>query len=280
MSAGVVLVTGCSSGIGRASASAFQDAGWITYATARNPATLTALEAAGVFALRLDVIDETSMQQAVSAIEARHGAVDVLVNNAGYALQAPIETADMAQVRRQFDTNVFGLVRLTQLVLPAMRAQRSGRIVNVSSMAGRLTFPGGGFYHATKHAVEAISDALRLETAPFGIRISVVQPGPVLTDFGTTAVSTIAEDGSRSSEPYDDFMRRVAVAYAGAYDEKRRTLASSPEAVARVILRAATARRPRARYVVGPLARTLLASRRVLPDRAFDALVKAGYPTP
>jgi short-subunit dehydrogenase len=149
-------------------------------------------------------------------------------------------------------------------------------------MAGRFTFPGGGFYHATKHAVEAISDALRLEVAPFGIRVSVVEPGPVLTNFGTTAVGTL-RDGDTASGllgPYGDFMNRVAATYASAYDGSRSKLVSSADDVAQVIVKAATARRPRTRYLVGPVARALVSGRRVLPDRAFDALVRSAYPTP
>ncbi len=295
-----VLITGCSSGIGRATAQAFAATGSTVYATARQ---VTSLEGLGdtVNKRPLDVLDEGSMQAVVDEIVERHGAVDTLVNNAGYGLQAPIETADMIDVRRQFETNVFGLVRLTQLVLPGMRQKSWGRIVNLSSMGGRFTLPGGGFYHATKHAVEAISDALRLEVAPFGIQVSLVEPGTVLTDFGTTAVGTMrpgdsptgaheagaidngADDssiGPRSAIPYDDFMNRVAATYAGAYDGGRSKFASSAGDVADVIVKAATTRRPRTRYVVGPMARALVTTRRVLPDRAFDALVRSQFPTP
>jgi len=281
MSAPTVLITGCSSGIGRASATAFAAAGAEVYATARQGGALDGLSE-GINKRELDVVDEESMRSVVDEIVARHGAVDILVNNAGYGLQAPVETAALEEVRRQFETNVFGLVRLTQLVLPGMREQSNGRIVNLSSMGGRFTFPGGGFYHATKHAVEAISDALRLEVASFGIRVIVVEPGPVLTEFGTTAVSTMPDgDASpQSADPYGEFMRRVAATYAGAYDGSRSKLASSADDVARVIVKAARARRPRPRYVVGPVARALVGSKRVLPDRAFDALVKSQYPTP
>jgi len=277
----VVLITGCSSGIGRASATAFAATGSKVYATARQLGTLEGLGDT-IVKRSLDVVDDESMRAVVDEIVTRHGAVDVLVNNAGYGLQAPIETAAIDDVRRQFETNVFGLVRLTQLVLPGMRSQSAGRIINLSSMAGRFTFPGGGFYHATKHAVEAISDALRLEVASFGIRVSVIEPGPVLTDFATTAVSTIGDGDTApgSFGPYGDFMNRVAVAYAGAYAGDLSRLASSADDVAQVIVKAATARRPRPRYVVGPMARALVSGKRLLSDRAFDALVKSRYPTP
>jgi NAD(P)-dependent dehydrogenase (short-subunit alcohol dehydrogenase family) len=281
MASRVVLITGCSSGIGAAAARAFHAGGHTVYATARRVESLAGLVDEGLFALPLDVLDDDSMRAAVGAVESRHGAVDVLVNNAGYGLQAPVEEADLADVRRQFETNVFGVVRLTQLVLPAMRSRRWGRIINVSSMAGRFTLPGGGFYHATKHAVEALSDALRLEVASFGVGVSLIEPGPVLTEFGATSISTIDEQGSAGpGGPYDDFKQRLALAYAGAYDGRRRNLASSADTVAAVIVKAADARRPRARYVVGPVAHAVVASRRLLPDRVFDAVIRSQFPTP
>src|SRR4051812_7180150 len=172
-----VLVTGCSSGIGRATAERLAATGWSVYATARRRESLTALKAAGCRTLALDVTDEASMRAAVDTVEQAEGTVGVLVNNAGYSQSGAIESVPMERVRAQFETNVFGLVRLTQLVLPKMRAQRWGKIVNLSSMGGRLVFPGGGFYHATKYAVEAISDALRFEVKGFGIDVIIVEPG-------------------------------------------------------------------------------------------------------
>lgn len=276
-----VLITGCSSGIGAATARAFHARGHTVYATARRSDSLAGLATDGISTLTLDVVDEDSMRAAVDAVQARHDAVDVLVNNAGYGLQAPVEEADPADVRRQFETNVFGLVRMTQLVLPAMRQQRFGRIINLSSMGGRFSLPGGGFYHATKHAVEAISDALRLEVAPFGVGVSLIQPGPVLTEFGATAISTIDGRGAAAGDgPYDDFKQRLAARYASAYDGRRPRLASSADVVARVIVKAAEAAHPRARYVVGPVAHAAVTSRRLLPDRLFDALLRSQFPTP
>ncbi len=275
-----MLITGCSSGIGAATARAFGASGATVYATARNPESLAELTAGGAHALALDVLDETSMQTAVETVESREGAVDVLINNAGYALQSPVEEADLDDVRLQFETNVFGLVRLTQLVLPAMRRQHAGRIINLSSMAGRFTLPGGGFYHATKHAVESLSDALRLEVAPFGIFVSLIEPGPVRTEFGATAIGTIDAAQSTPDGPYGGFKRRLATAYADAYDGRSRFLVSSADDVADVIVRAAGSSHPAARYPVGPVARAVITGRRVLPDRVFDALVKAAFPTP
>lgn len=251
------------------------------FATARRLEALSDLAAEGITTRALDVLDEQRMAVAVDEVLSRHGAVDVLVNNAGYGLQGPIEEADLTEVRRQFETNVFGLVRLTQLVLPAMRRQRFGRVVNLSSMGGRFTFPGGGFYHASKHAVESISDALRLEVAPFGVAVVLIEPGPVRTEFGATALGTI-DDRAKTGDDgtYDDFKARLTATYASTYGGAARRLASAADRVAAVIVKAAESRRPRARYVVGPVAHTLLAGRRILPDRAFDAVVRSAFPTP
>src|ERR687886_1914557 len=177
-----VLITGCSTGIGRATAERLAKNGHTVYATARRPDSIKDLEEAGCKTLALDVTDEESMAAAVAAVEQAEGAVGALVNNAGYSQSGAIEDVSMDSVRRQFETNVFGLMRMCQLVLPGMRRQGSGRIVNVSSMGGKLTFPGGGFYHATKHAVEAISDALRFEVRNFGIKVSVIEPGLIKTE--------------------------------------------------------------------------------------------------
>jgi NAD(P)-dependent dehydrogenase (short-subunit alcohol dehydrogenase family) len=272
-----VLVTGCSSGIGRATAERLATTGWSVYATARRPESLTALEAAGCRTLALDVTDEASMRSAVDAVEEAEGAVGVLVNNAGYSQSGAIESVPMERVRAQFETNVFGLVQLTQLVLPKMRAQRWGKIVNLSSMGGRLVFPGGGFYHATKYAVEAISDALRFEVKGFGIDVIIVEPGLIRTAFGEAAVQAMTpEDG-----PYADFNARVAQATAGAYEGGALSrLGGPPESVANVIERAISAKRPRPRYVVTPSARLLITQRRLLQDRGWDAVMRSQFPSP
>src|SRR6266536_4236266 len=212
-----VLVTGCSSGIGRATALHLAQRGHTVYASARRPESIADLEQQGCRLLALDVTDEASMAEAVRAVEAEHGAVGVLVNNAGYSQSGAVESVPLDQVRRQFETNVFGLVRMCQLVLPGMRKQGWGRIVNVSSMGGRLTFPGGGFYHASKHAVEAISDALRFEVRGFGIDVIVIEPGLIKTAFGETAAGSI--DAAQSPDgPYAGFNEAVAKATTGAYE--------------------------------------------------------------
>ena len=270
-----VLVTGCSSGIGRATAERLAAAGWTVYASARRLEAVEGL--AGCRPLQLDVTDDESMRAAVERIEREEGAVGVLVNNAGYSQSGAVEGVPLDEARRQFETNVFGLMRLTQLVLPGMREQRWGRIVNVSSMGGELTFPGGGWYHASKHAVEALSDALRFELAGFGIDVVVIQPGLIRTGFAEAAVGSIeVGDG-----PYGRFDAAVGAATAGAYDGAfARRLGGGPETVAKAIERAVTAKRPRTRYRVTPSARLFITLRRLLGDRGWDALVGRSYPRP
>ncbi len=274
-----VLITGSSTGIGRATAELLAAKGWRVYATARRIESIQDLAGRGCKVLALDVCDESSIRNAVSTIEAAEGAVGVLINNAGYGQEGPIEEVPMAEVRRQFETNVFGLTRLIQLVLPGMRRQRWGKIVNLSSMGGRLTFPGGGFYHATKHAVEALSDALRFEVQGFGIDVVVIEPGPIKTQFGDTAINSINAAHSESS-PYARFNEVLAAKVREAYEGPMGRLALGPEAVAKAIEHAITAKRPRTRYVVTAAARFLLGLRRVLPDRAFDAFLRTQFEQP
>ncbi|SNX66644.1 NADP-dependent 3-hydroxy acid dehydrogenase YdfG [Streptomyces sp. TLI_55] len=273
-----ILITGCSSGMGRQAALALHRLGHRVYATARRPETLADLAALGISTLPLDVTDERSMADAVGAVEAEHGSVDILINNAGFGLHLPVESATPAEVRAQFDTNVFGLVRMAQLVLPGMRRAGHGRIVNLSSMAGRFSPPGGAFYHASKHAVEAISDSLRLEVAPFGVEVVVVQPGPTITEFSGTAVGTMAP-ASDAADPYAGFRAKLADMYAN-HAFTRRSGAVPAEAATKVIVRAATTAKPRARYAIGALARATMLAKRLLPDAAFDALMRRSFPLP
>ena len=196
-----VLITGCSSGIGRAAAVSLHHAGLRVCATARRLDTLADLASRGIATMALDVTDEASMTAAVAAVEADAGAVGTLINNAGYGLYGPVEQVPMAEIRRQFETNFFGLVRLTQLVLPGMREHRGGRILNVSSMGGRATLPGGAFYHASKYAVEAFSDALRMEVAQFGIDVVLIEPGPVKTPWNDTAAGSLGRRPPAAPEP-------------------------------------------------------------------------------
>jgi len=278
MASHAILITGCSSGIGRATAQRLNRDGWIVYATARRREAIADLEAEGCRALALDVTDQQSMSAAVAEVTETEGAVGVLVNNAGYSQSGAVESVALEAVRAQFETNVFGLLRMCQLVLPGMRAQRWGKIVNVGSMGGRLVFPGGGIYHATKYAVEAISDALRFEVRGFGVDVILVEPGLIKTAFGEVASGSVetGEDGGA----YADFNRHVAKATAEAYEGPLVKLGGGPEKVAAAIAGALRSRRPKARYPVTPSAHLLIGQRRITPDRVWDLMMRAQFPTP
>jgi short-subunit dehydrogenase len=279
-----VLITGCSSGIGHATALRLSRAGYTVYATARRPESIADLKDAGCETLALDVTDEQSMRAAVDTVERAQGAVGVLINNAGYSQSGAIETVSLDAARRQFETNIFGLVRLTQLVLVNMRAQRWGKIVNVGSMGGRLSFPGAGHYHASKHALEAISDALRFELRGFGIDVILLEPGLIRTEFGAAAVASMAQSQTEPAldgdESYTEFNATVGAVTKGAYDGPMRLLGGGPDKVAKVIERAINRRRAPTRIRVTASAKILIATRRLLSDRAWDAFMRSQYPQP
>jgi len=280
-----VLITGCSSGIGRATARRLAASGWTVYATARRLESIADLESAGCRTLALDVTDEESMVAAVRQVEETHGAVGVLINNAGYSQSGAVETVPLDAARRQFETNVFGLARLTQLVLPKMRDQRWGKIVNLGSMGGKLVFPGGGWYHATKHALEAVSDALRFEVRGFGIDVILLEPGLITTEFGNAAVASMSEVDDvqapvASGDPYAKFNATVGAATQGAYEGPLRLLGAGPDRVAKVIERSIRKRRAPTRVTITPSAKLTIPSRRLMPDRVWDAMMRAQFPTP
>jgi NAD(P)-dependent dehydrogenase (short-subunit alcohol dehydrogenase family) len=272
-----ILITGCSTGIGRATAAHLAGRGHTVYATARKVESLAGLD--GCRTLALDVTDEGSMRAAVDAVVAEHGAVGALVNNAGYSQSGAIETVQMDAVRRQFETNVFGLIRMSQLVLPSMRERGSGRIVNISSMGANFVFPGGGVYHATKYAVEAISDAMRWEVKGFGVDVVIIQPGLIKTEFGEAAKTSLtAHEGGG---PYDHFNAHVGAITAGTYEGIGvRLVGGGPERVAKAIERAITSRRPKLRYRVTPSARVGVPLGRLTPDRMWDAMLTRAFPRP
>ncbi len=275
-----VLITGCSTGIGRAAAERMASAGYTVYATARRIESISDLEAKGCRTLALDVTDEESMRAAVTAVEEAEGAVGALVNNAGYSQSGAVESIKLDDIRAQFETNVFGLIRMSQLVLPKMREQGWGRVVNVGSMGGKLTFPGGGIYHATKYAVEAISDAMRFELKGFGVDVVLIEPGLIKTEFAAAAVgalntATVDEDG-----PYAHFNQAVAASTVGAYEGPAAKLGGGPDTVAKAIEKAIGSRRPRARYPVTPSARIVMGQRALFTDRMWDAFVGTQFPQP
>jgi NAD(P)-dependent dehydrogenase (short-subunit alcohol dehydrogenase family) len=272
-----VLITGCSTGIGRATAERLADDGWNVHATARRLESIEDLSGRGCKTHALDVTDAGSMELAVRTVE-EDGPIGALINNAGYSQSGAIETIPMESVRRQFETNVFGLMRMCQLALPSMRSAGSGRIVNMSSMGGKLTFPGGGVYHATKHAVEAISDALRFEVSGFGVDVVVIEPGLIITEFGETAAGSLAD--VQEHGPYSKFNSEVARVTANAYSGPLAKFGAGPEAVAAKIAKTLSSRRPRTRYTVTPSAKVMLGTRRVLTDRMWDRMVRSQFPPP
>lgn len=264
---GPVLITGCSSGVGYATALAFRAAGFETFATARDTKQMDGLRVAGCHILALDVIDEAARRAGVDAIEKQFGSVGILVNNAGYGQYGPLEEISLDDMRRQFETNVFGGLRLSQLVLPGMRRAGGGRIINVSSVAGRVSALGGGAYHASKFAMEALADALRPEVEPFGVDVVNVLPGPISTSFEATLLKSIPNTGGQS--PYLLFKERLAQRMH-AFLRPGAWGVMNAETVAKIILQAATAKRPRTRYSVGFIARFGPLGRVLAPDRLVD----------
>ncbi|AZC64567.1 oxidoreductase [Pseudomonas chlororaphis] len=269
MNCKVALVTGASSGIGEATALKLKALGYTVYAAARRVERMHPLAQAGLHVLPLDVTDDASMQACVQDILARSGRIDVLVNNAGYGSYGAVEDVPSDEARAQFEVNVFGAVRLIQLVLPQMRAQRSGTIINITSMGGKMHTPLGAWYHGTKFALEAISDCLRLEVQPFGIDVVVIEPGGIKTEWADIAAQKIVETSGRG--PYAPQAQAMAWSMVG---ETSRKYQSPPQVIADTIARAVSARRPKTRYAVGFGAKPLIFLRRLLSDRAFDGLMR------
>jgi len=266
MNTKVAIVTGASSGIGAAAAHRLHDRGYVVYATARRIERMAPLAEAGIRTRRVDVTDDASLAAFVSEIISETGRIDVLVNNAGYGSLGALEDVPMAEARRQFDVNLFGLARLVQLVVPHLRAQHDGRIINISSMGGRIHLPLCGWYHATKFALEGFSDTLRMELAPFGIHVVVIEPGAIDTEWHGVAGDNLTATSSQGAYG-GQAAALVKVLSAGG-------LASRPEVVADAVVRAAGARRPRTRYRVGLGAKPALVARWALPDKAFDRMVR------
>jgi NAD(P)-dependent dehydrogenase (short-subunit alcohol dehydrogenase family) len=264
-----VLITGCSSGIGRATALEAASRGHRAFASARDPGGLSELAARGIETLALDVTDSSSIRAAVAAALERAGRLDALVNNAGYGQYGAAEDVTAEEWRRQFDVNFFGAVDLTRAALPAMRGARRGTIVNVSSVAGKIAIPFASPYCASKHALEAFSDALRLEVAPFGIRVVVVEAGPITTRFADRARAGVTRMLTAPG-PYSAFYRNAERAMETDFQAGR----LPPEEVARVIVDAVESPRPKIRYRVTRMAKLILPIRRILPDRLFDRRMK------
>ncbi len=262
------FVTGASSGIGEATVRRLLSGGYKVFAGARRQDRMAGLAALGATLLSLDLTDDASTIAAVEAIKAQGGRIDVLVNNAGYGSYGALEDVPLEEAKRQFEVNVFGLARLCQLVLPTMRAQKSGKIVNITSIGGKIWEPLGSWYHATKFAVEGLSDCLRVEVGRFGIDVIVIEPGAIRTEW-----AGIARDGLlqvSGTGAYAELARRHARLLEAADTS---SLTSPPDVVAKTILRAVSASRPKTRYPTGGGARTILLLRKILSDRMFDRLM-------
>lgn len=267
----VVLITGASSGIGFDAAQILAQQGHTVYAAARRVELMEPLKDYGVRVIRMDVTDEESMVQGVEGVIQAEGRIDVLVNNAGYGFFGAIETVPLEEARRQLEVNVFGLARLTQLVLPHMRQQGSGRIINTSSIAGKMVFYMGGWYNVTKYSVEAFSDALRMEMKPYGIDVVMVEPGAIKTDWGLIAAKHLKE--SSAGTAYDE----TGTQWADNMDWFYKTnLLSKPSVVTKAISRAVNSHRPRARYCIGRLSIIGRVAHVLMPARWWDAMMRQG----
>jgi NAD(P)-dependent dehydrogenase (short-subunit alcohol dehydrogenase family) len=265
----IILITGASSGIGEETVKRLMTAGYTVYAGARRLDRMKLLADAGAHLLALDLTDNASMAAAVNTVMQETGRIDVLINNAGYGSYGALEDVPLEEARRQFEVNIFGLARLTQLVLPAMRVQRSGRIINVSSIGGKFGEPFGAWYHATKFALEGLSDSLRMELYPFGIDVVVIQPGATHSEWSQIAHESLLKYSSDG--PYG----KGATAHANMMEEGHKgSVPAKPSVVANTIVQAVQASKPKTRYVTGGLARTMLFMRRVLSDRGFDAMFR------
>lgn len=273
--AGPVLITGCSTGIGRLTAQYLLREGHAVCATARDPEALRELAAEGAHTCALDVTDEDSMVKAVDEVENEYGRIGALVNNAGYGEYGPVENVPMDRVRAQFETNVFGAARMCQLVLPAMRRAGGGRIITMSSVGGRMTFPGGGFYNASKYAIESLSDALRFEAAPFGVSVSVIEPNLIRdTRFEDHVSASLGRNTDREG-PYQGLLRAIQDQMHRCFDGTQ--MSSPPDLVARTVQRALGSRRPRSRYVVSTSGKLILASQRLIPDLSMDNILRRQF---
>lgn len=274
----VALVTGGSSGIGEATALRLRETGFVVYAAARRTERMAGLKNAGVHVISLDVTNDGSATEAVDTILAAEGRIDLLVNNAGYGSYGAVEEVPLSEAQAQLDVNLLGLARMAQKVLPSMRTQRSGTIINISSVGGRFATPLGAWYHASKYAVEGLSDAMRLELKRFGIDVVVIEPGSIQTEWGAIAADNLRATSGQG--PYAEQASAMA-ASLDATSKPGYWLASRADVVAKAVTKAATARRPRTRYAVGLGAKPMIWISRMTPDRAFDALIKraSGVPT-
>lgn len=267
MNTQVVLITGASSGIGKETARLLSQRGYKVYGAARRIDKMKELEQFGVKLLEMDVTDDESMTAGITSIIKNEGRIDVLVNNAGYGSYGALEDVPISEAKYQFEVNIFGLARLTQLVLPYMRQQHSGRIINISSIGGRIGEPHGAWYHATKFAVEGLSDSLRMELKEFGIDVVVIQPGAIKTEWAGIAREKMLQTSGNTA--YSDLTQK----HASMFEKADGKMGSDPVVIARTIEKAVTASKPKTRYAAGSGAKPILIARSILSDRMFDNLM-------
>lgn len=263
-----VLITGASSGMGKATAKKLLNEGYTVYVAARRLDQMRDLEELGATAIAMDITNDADIVTAVDRISSEKGGIDVLINNAGFGLYGAMEDTAIEDARLQFEVNLFGLARLTQLALPSMRERKAGKIVNISSMGGKIYTPLGSWYHATKHALEGWSDCLRLELKPFGIDVIIIEPGTIETEFGEVMVEPMLERSGTSA--YASLAKKMAASTRETY---RPGNGSPPTLIADVIARAIKERKPKTRYTAGKYARSMILARKWLGDRAFDQII-------
>ena len=266
----VALVTGASSGIGKAIAKQLIEDGLVVYVAARRVEKMQDLESLGAMVLKMDITQEEDVKNVVEKIAKNHNSIDVLINNAGYAIYGAMEDTTIEDARKQFEVNLFGLANLTKSVLPGMRAKKSGKIINISSMGGKIYTPLGAWYHATKHALEGWSDCLRLELSPFNIDVVIVEPGVIKTEFEDVMLAPMMERSGNSA--YGEIAHKLEQRMKESYEQG---FASDPEVIAKVVSQAVKAKKPKTRYAAGQFAKPLMFLRKWLGDRAFDTIIRA-----
>ncbi len=264
----VILITGASSGMGKDFALALLKKGHTVYGLARRVEKMEDVVKAGGKAIAMDITDETQIENAVSQVMQEQGKVDVLINNAGYAVYGTVEEVPIDKARRQFEVNLFGLASLTQKIIPGMRSNRSGTIINISSMGGKMYTPMGAWYHASKHALEGWSDCLRVELAPFGVHVVIIEPGGIETEFSDVFQQNL--QGDAENGPYADALQKII--------ESTRSMSeggqlSPPSVITNLIVKAVHSKRPKTRYVAGAFAKPLMFMRKYLSDRMFDKIL-------
>lgn len=262
----VVLITGASSGMGESTAMQLSEKGYKVYGAARNVNKMKKLEDYGISIIPLDITNDTSIVECVNTILKREGRIDILINNAGYGSLGAIEDVSIEEAKHQFKVNIFGLARITQLVLPSMRKNKYGRIINMSSIAGKIYSLFGGWYNASKHALEGLSDCLRIETKPFGIDVVIIEPGIINTPWSGIATKNLRNVSGKGA--YSKMANKIAT-----YMDKQYSTGTTPDVLARTIVKAAIAKNPRTRYVAGAMSKPTVFLRKWLSDKLFDRII-------